>query len=141
MTTAGRPATSASPTTRAKPDGKTSAAATSTKLAAKPADKPKDWSQALVGQTLAHFEISAPLARGRSGYIFHARDSRTDTPVALKVMHPDFGDDDKKVQHFVEAMKTVLPLNHPHLLRIFGAGKTGKYCWVATEYIPAARIV
>jgi serine/threonine protein kinase len=33
-------------------------------------------------------------------------------------------------------MKSVLPLSHPHLLRIFGAGKTGRHCWVATEYVP-----
>ena len=101
----------------------------------KPTRTTSDWAAGLVGQTLAHFEISGQLARGKTGYIFHARDTRSDAPVALKVMHPDFGQDDKKVQHFVEAMKTVLPLNHPHLLRIFGAGKTGNYCWVATEYV------
>jgi serine/threonine-protein kinase len=29
-----------------------------------------------------------------------------------------------------------MPLSHPHLLKIYGAGKTGNHCWVATEYIP-----
>src|ERR1051325_5083656 len=101
-----------------------------------PAKTQTDWAKGLVGQTLAHYQITGPLARGKTGYIFHARDTRNETAVALKVLHPDFGLDEKKVQHFVEAMKTVLPLSHPHLLKIFGAGKTGKYCWVATEYIP-----
>jgi serine/threonine protein kinase len=103
--------------------------------AAAPAPKSSvEWAKALVGQTLLHYQITAPLARGKSGYVFHARDTRTDTPVGLKVLHPDFGLDDKKVQHFVEAMKAVLPLSHPHLLKVYGAGKTGTYCWVATEY-------
>jgi serine/threonine protein kinase len=97
---------------------------------------PTAWAKALVRQTIAHYEISAPLAGGKSGYIFHARDTRTDTAVALKVLHPDFGQDETKVQHFTEAMKAVMPLSHPHLLKILGAGKTGKHCWVATEYIP-----
>jgi serine/threonine protein kinase len=94
-----------------------------------------DWGASLVGQTVSHYQITAPLARGKTGYIFHARDTRSDAAVAFKVLHPDFGQDEKKVQHFIDAMKTVLPLNHAHLLKIFGAGKTGNYCWVATEYV------
>src|ERR1019366_5596400 len=97
--------------------------------------KTADWASALIGQTLLHYHISALMSPGKSGYGFHARDIRTETPVVLKVLSPEFGQDDKKVQHFVEAMKAVLPLNHPHLLKVFGAGKTGPYCWVAMEYI------
>ena len=96
---------------------------------------PTEWASALVGQTIAHYRISAPLARGKMGYLFHAQDTRNETAVALKVLHSDFGQDEKKVQRFIEAMKAVMPLSHPHLLKIFGAGKTGKHCWVATEYI------
>ena len=104
---------------------------------AKPAKKgERDWSRDLVGQTLAHYRITSPLARGKSGYIFHAEHVDDETAVALKVLNPEFGQDEKKVQHFVEAMKAVLPLSHAHLLKIYGAGKTSGYCWVATEYVP-----
>ncbi len=105
---------------------------------AKPApDKksPTEWARALVGQTISNYRISAPLAPGRSGYIFHAQDVRDETAIALKVLHADFGQDEKKVQRFIEAMKAVMPLTHPHLLKILGAGKTGAHCWVATEYV------
>ncbi|MBI3760200.1 MAG: FHA domain-containing protein, partial [Deltaproteobacteria bacterium] len=102
----------------------------------KPTGKsPTDWASGLVGQTISHYAITAPLARGKSGYIFHAQDTRDETEIALKVLSPDFGQDEKKVQRFVEAMKTVLPLSHPHLLKILAAGKTGNHCWVATEYV------
>jgi serine/threonine-protein kinase len=94
-----------------------------------------EWARALVGQTIAHYRISAPLARGKTGYIFHAHDTRNETAVALKVLHSDFGQDEKKVQRFIEAMKAVMPLSHPHLLKIYGAGKSGNHCWVATEYV------
>ena len=100
------------------------------------AKTPTDWAKALVGQTLSHYKISDALARGNMSYSFHARDTRSDTAVVLKVLHPDFGEDEKKVQRFIEVMKTVMPLSHPHLLKIFGAGKTGNHCWIATEYIP-----
>ena len=112
-----------------KPTAQAAAAAPTVKL-------PTDWAKTLVGQSLSHYSIATPLARGRTSYSFHARDTRTDTAVVLKVLNPDFGQDEKKVQRFIDAMKTVMPLSHPHLLKIFGAGKTGDHCWVATEYIP-----
>jgi serine/threonine-protein kinase len=33
-------------------------------------------------------------------------------------------------------MKKVLPLSHPHLLKIYGAGRSSHHCWVAMEYVP-----
>jgi hypothetical protein len=99
-----------------------------------------EWAKKLIGNTLAHYAITAPLARSKTGYVFHARDTRDETAVALKVLPPDFGQDDAKVKQFVDAMKTVMPLSHPHLLKIFGAGKTGNHCWVATEYVPGESL-
>jgi serine/threonine protein kinase len=29
----------------------------------------------------------------------------------------------------------VLPLRHPHLVKVYGAGKAGPHCWVAMEYV------
>lgn len=90
---------------------------------------------ALTGQTLSHYEVGAVLAQGHSGLVFHARDTRSDVPVALKVLWPDFAQDEQHRQRFVRAMKTMLPLRHPNLVAIHGAGLTGGYCWIAMEYV------
>jgi serine/threonine protein kinase len=29
----------------------------------------------------------------------------------------------------------MLPIRHPNLVNLFGAGKTGPYCWIAMEYV------
>ncbi|MBM3993679.1 MAG: FHA domain-containing protein [Planctomycetes bacterium] len=105
------------------------------------AAKDADWSHGLVGQAISHYNITAPLARGKTGYIFHAQDMRNDADVALKVLNPEFGKDEKKVQRFVDAMKIILPIQHPHLLKILGAGKTGDFCWVATEYVAGESLL
>ena len=110
--------------------------AKTTKAPARVVKESLEWAKALVGTALSHYAITAPLARSKTGYVFHALDTRSETPVALKVLPPDFAQDDKKVQHFVEAIKAAMPVQHPHLLKIFGAGKTGNHCWVAMEYIP-----
>jgi len=88
----------------------------------------------LVGQTISRYEISAVLAKGQTGVVFHARDSEADLPVAFKVLMPQMTEETHR-ERFVRAMKTVLPLRHTHLITVYAAGKTGPYCWIAMEYV------
>jgi serine/threonine protein kinase len=98
------------------------------------------WAQALVGKTLGNYKVGPVLARGKSGFVFHGQHVKRKLPVALKVLNPAFTQDAKAMQRFVRAMKTELPLRHPHLVRVYAAGKTGTYCWVAKEYVPGESL-
>ncbi|HEV3260658.1 MAG TPA: FHA domain-containing serine/threonine-protein kinase [Gemmataceae bacterium] len=98
----------------------------------KPAGEPLD---RLSGQTLAHYEIGPVLAKGQTGFVFQARDTKDDRTVAFKVLQPEFSKDEDEMQRFVRAMKTMLPLRHPNLVAIYNAGKTGPCCWIAMEYV------
>jgi serine/threonine protein kinase len=89
----------------------------------------------LRGRTLAHYQISDALGKGTSAMVFRATDTNDGKTVALKVMHPSFSQDEEEMQRFVRAMKTMLPLQHPHLVRLYGAGKSGPYCWMAMELV------
>jgi serine/threonine protein kinase len=89
----------------------------------------------LAGKTLGHYEVGTVVAKGRSGIIFKAKDTRDDKVVALKVLLPEFSKNEEEMQRFVRGMKTVLPLRHPNLVAVFGAGKTGPFCWIAMEYV------
>jgi serine/threonine protein kinase len=89
----------------------------------------------LVGTQLAHFEINMVIGTGRTCVVFHATDTKDDRPVALKVLQPEFANDEEEVQRFVRAIKTMLPLRHPNLVSLYAAGKTSGYCWVSMEYI------
>ena len=89
----------------------------------------------LVGESLAHYDISMEIGKGASGVVFHATDTKDNKPVALKVLQPEFAQDEESVQRFVRAVKTMLPMQHPNLIRLYSAGKTKGFCWVAMEYI------
>lgn len=89
----------------------------------------------LTGTTLAHFEVGPELGRGLSGVVFRSRDTDDGKTVALKVLFADFATDEEEVQRFIRAMKTMLPLKHPHLVGIHNAGKTGPYCWISMELV------
>jgi serine/threonine protein kinase len=89
----------------------------------------------LVGQTLAHYKVEAVIARGATGTVFRAADAKDGQTVALKVLQPEFSQNDEEVQRFVRAMKTVLALRHANLVALYGAGKAGALCWVAMEHV------
>jgi serine/threonine protein kinase len=96
--------------------------------------------ESLAGQTLAHYHLTTVIGKGRSGVVFHATDTKDDKPVALKVLEPQFAQDEQAVQRFIRGMKTVLPLSHPNLVRVYGAGRVGNHCWVAMEYVAGENL-
>jgi serine/threonine protein kinase len=105
-----------------------------------PLPKPKPAAPAaaltdLTGKTLAHYEIGPLLAKGQTGLVYKAQDTRDGRTVAVKVLRPEFAKDDDEIQRFIRAMKTVLPLRHPNLVELYHAGKTGPLCWMAMEYV------
>lgn len=98
--------------------------------------------ESLKSKTIAHYEIGdGPIiGRGSTSIVFHATDTRDQRPVALKVLLPEISQDDDELQRFVRAMKTVMPLRHPHIITLFAAGKTGPYCWAAMEYVAGENL-
>jgi serine/threonine protein kinase len=90
---------------------------------------------ALVGTTLGHYDVNMVIGTGHSCVVFHATDTKDNRPVALKVLQPEFSNDEEEMQRFIRAMKTMLPLSHPNIISTYAAGKTAGYCWVAMEYI------
>lgn len=95
----------------------------------------------LPGQKLGHYQVGARLGQGRASVVFKARDSKDGRLVALKVLFPQLAQQNDEVQSFVQAVKTVLALRHPSLVTLYGAGKSGIYCWVAMELIEGESLI
>jgi serine/threonine protein kinase len=89
----------------------------------------------LTGHKLSHYDVGPVLAKGQSGLTFRAYDFKGERDVALKVLWPEFSHNEDDMQRFIRAMKTMLPLRHPNLVTLHGAGKTGPYCWIAMELV------
>ena len=89
----------------------------------------------LVGQTLSHYRIESILSRGQNGMVFKAHDTKEERPIAFKVLWPEFSKNDEEMQRFVRAMKTMMPMRHPNLVALYGAGKSSGYCWIAMEFV------
>lgn len=100
----------------------------------------KNWYRKLEGQDFGHYRVGSLLAKGRTSFLYHGRDTRKNAPLVLKVLKPEYCDEEQEVRRFVDLMKRTMPLRHPNLLKIFGAGKTGPHLWIAEEYVPSESL-
>lgn len=107
---------------------------TSTKASADRSSKAKALDK-LVGATLVRYTIEQPLDSGRSGVVFRATDTKHNRRVALKVLWPELSQDEREVERFLRAIKTMLPLQHENIVRLYGAGVSDGYCWMAMEFV------
>jgi serine/threonine protein kinase len=89
----------------------------------------------LVGTTLVRYTVGSVINSGRSGVVFRAVDTKHDRPVALKVLWPELTQDEREVERFVRAIKTMLPIQHENIVRMYGAGVSDGYCWMAMELV------
>src|SRR5205807_7889235 len=104
-------------------------------IPARPVLKTAERLAELTGNKLSHYDIGPVIAKGQSGLIFKAYDFKGDRDVAFKVLWPEFSQNEDDMQRFIRAMKTMMPLRHANLVTLYGAGKTGPYCWIAMELV------
>jgi len=94
----------------------------------------------LIGQTINDYRVDRELASGNSGVIFKCTHTETNRDVALKVLRPEIAKDEEEMQRFVRAMKTMQPIRHENLVRIYTAGRTSPHVWIALEYVDGESV-
>ena len=94
----------------------------------------------LVGTNIASYRIDEIIGRGVSGMVFKAFDSEKDRVAAVKILTPTFSRSEEQRNRFVRAMKTMLPIKNPHIVRLYNAGISGPYCWAAMELVEGENL-
>jgi serine/threonine-protein kinase len=79
-----------------------------------------DEGASMVGQPLAHYQISAVLGAGGMGVVFKAADTRLGRDVAIKMLAEDFHRDGDRPLRFEREAKLLASLNHPNIAAIHG---------------------
>jgi serine/threonine protein kinase len=89
----------------------------------------------LTGTVISHYELGPLLARGQTGTVYKARNTRDDKEVAIKVLYADLARDDAALRRFMRVMKAAVGLHQSNWVALCGAGKHGETCWFAMEYV------
>ncbi|MGD8818429.1 MAG: protein kinase, partial [Acidobacteriota bacterium] len=89
----------------------------------------------MIGKTLGHYEILAPLGTGGMGEVYRARDTKLDREVALKVLPAEMAADEERLERFRREALSVAALNHPNIVTIHSVEQDGDTHFITLEYV------
>ena len=72
----------------------------------------------MIGQTLAHYKVTAKIGEGGMGEVFRATDTKLGRDVALKILPPAFAENAERMTRFEREARVLAALNHPGIASI-----------------------
>jgi uncharacterized RDD family membrane protein YckC len=95
-------------------------------------DTAADPDDPLLGKTLAHFRVDAPLGRGGMGAVYRAWDASLQRTVALKVL---LHDTPQMRQRFMREARAQARIKHPNVVPIHYVGEDGGIAFLVMDLV------
>ena len=89
----------------------------------------------MIGQTIAHYKITAKLGEGGMGVVYKAEDTKLDRPVALKFLAPHLLRDEEANKRFHREAKAAAALHHPNVCPVYEIGEVDEQTFLAMAFI------
>jgi serine/threonine protein kinase len=74
----------------------------------------------MIGETIAHYYITAKIGEGGMGEVYRATDTKLHREVAIKVLPQSFSQDAERMARFEREARVLAALNHPNIAAIHG---------------------
>lgn len=100
----------------------------------------QEWAEALVGQTLGHYDLIEIVGTGGMGAVFRGHDTALNKTVAVKVLLPSSGDDEDLLRRFKNEAQSAARLDHVHAARVYYVGEERGLHYIVYEYIEGRNI-
>lgn len=84
---------------------------------------------------LGRFALRKVLGQGAQSTVWLAFDPRMEREVAIKVMRPGSGSDEKAVAAWLQEARSVSKVNHPNIVPVYEADIQGRFPYLVFEYI------
>jgi serine/threonine-protein kinase len=93
------------------------------------------------GEVIAErYEVEELVGTGGMSSVYRARDRLLERFVALKVLHPHYGDDDEYVERFRREARSVAQLSHPHIVTVIDRGEDDGQQFIVFEYVDGENL-
>src|SRR5437868_12389014 len=87
------------------------------------------------GTRLGPYEIVSPIGAGGMGEVYHARDTRLNREVAIKVLPAAFSKDEDRLHRFEQEAHAAAALNHPNILAVYDIGSERGAPYIVSELL------
>lgn len=89
-----------------------------------------------IGKKLdGRYEITELIGIGGMADVYKAQDVMEDRPVAVKILKPEYSDDEEFLRRFRNESKAIAVLSHPNIVKIYDVGFTDEIQFIVMEYI------
>ena len=90
----------------------------------------------MIGKLLNNrYKLVEKIGTGGMAIVYRAQDQHLSREVAVKILQPQFADNNKAVKRFRHEAKAVASLNHPNIINIFDIGQDDETEYIIMEYI------
>jgi serine/threonine protein kinase len=81
------------------------------------------------------YEVIEEIGRGGMGKVYKVYDRTVNEVVALKLIKPEIGFNEKAVERFRNELKFARKISHRHVCRLYDLGETGLVRYITMEYV------
>jgi serine/threonine protein kinase len=89
----------------------------------------------MIGQTLAHYRVTAALGAGGMGEVYRATDTKLNRDVAIKVLPSEVAEDPERLARFRREAQLLASLNHTNIAAIYGLEEAEGKPFLALELV------
>ena len=92
------------------------------------------------GSSFAGYQIESVVGRGGMGVVYRATDLRLQRPVALKLVAPEFAEDELFRRRFLKEPRMAASLDHPNVVPIYEAGEHDGQLYLAMRFVDGSDL-
>ena len=86
------------------------------------------------------YEILEKIGDGGMAFVYKAKDKSLNREVAVKVLRPEFVDDEEFLAKFKREAEAVASLSHPNIVNVYDVGEDGKVHYIVMEYVDGRNL-
>lgn len=89
----------------------------------------------LIGQNLNGYIVGPNIGGGGMGRVYQAYEAETQTPVALKIMLPEYAEDANFRNRFLREAEIMITLRHSNIVPVYAYGEWDGYLYIVMKLV------